>query len=109
MGSARRRFSINHRQELRKAAAADERSGHRNMNYCGPDVCLFDYVGLVFRMRARSMRNSGRPRRLSLPTPKEIITMPLDADLLRWFRRERRYQTRVNAILRAYMQAHKSV
>ena len=43
-----------------------------------------------------------------LPTPKEMVTMRLDADLLRWFRRERGYQTRINAILRAYMQAHES-
>jgi uncharacterized protein (DUF4415 family) len=43
-----------------------------------------------------------------LPTPKEAVTMRLDADLLRWFRRERGYQTRINAILRAYMQAHES-
>jgi uncharacterized protein (DUF4415 family) len=41
-----------------------------------------------------------------LPTPKEAVTMRLDADLLRWFRRDRGYQTRINAILRAYMQAH---
>lgn len=33
----------------------------------------------------------------------------LDADLLRWFRRERGYQTRINAILRAYMQAHREM
>ena len=43
-----------------------------------------------------------------LPTPKEIVTMRLDADLLRWFRRERGYQTRINAILRAYMKAQES-
>jgi len=43
-----------------------------------------------------------------MPTPKEIVTMRLDADLLRWFRRHRGYQTRINAILRAYMQAHDS-
>jgi uncharacterized protein (DUF4415 family) len=43
--------------------------------------------------------------KLVLPTPKEIVTIRLDADLLRWFRRERGYQTRINAILRAYMQA----
>jgi uncharacterized protein (DUF4415 family) len=42
-----------------------------------------------------------------LPTPKEAVTMRLDADLLRWFRRERGYQTRINA-MRAYMQAHES-
>ncbi len=41
-----------------------------------------------------------------LPVPKEIVTIRLDADLLRWFRRERGYQTRINAILRAYMQAN---
>jgi uncharacterized protein (DUF4415 family) len=43
-----------------------------------------------------------------LPSPKQIVTMRLDADLLRWFRRQRGYQTRINAILRAYMQAHQS-
>jgi uncharacterized protein (DUF4415 family) len=44
--------------------------------------------------------------KIVLPTPKEIVTIRLDADLLRWFRRERGYQTRINAILRSYMQAH---
>jgi len=43
-----------------------------------------------------------------MPARKEIVTMRLDADLLRWFRRERGYQTRINAILRAYMQGHES-
>ncbi|HUC62495.1 MAG TPA: BrnA antitoxin family protein [Alphaproteobacteria bacterium] len=43
--------------------------------------------------------------RLVLPRPKEIVTIRLDADLLEWFRRERGYQTRINAILRAYMRA----
>jgi uncharacterized protein (DUF4415 family) len=36
------------------------------------------------------------------------ITMRLDRDLLAWFRRQRGYQTRINAILRAYMNAHPS-
>jgi hypothetical protein len=34
---------------------------------------------------------------------------PFAFDLLRWFRQRRGYQTRINAILRAYMQAHESV
>jgi uncharacterized protein (DUF4415 family) len=34
--------------------------------------------------------------------------MRLDEDLLAWFRRQRGYQTRINAILRAYMNAHTS-
>jgi len=42
------------------------------------------------------------------PVRKQIVTMRLDADLLRWFRQQRGYQTRINAILRAYMSAHTS-
>jgi len=40
------------------------------------------------------------------PTRKQVVTVRLDADLLRWFRQQRGYQTRINAILRAYMSAH---
>jgi uncharacterized protein (DUF4415 family) len=40
-----------------------------------------------------------------LPSRKKLVTMRLDADLLLWFRRQRGYQTRINAILRAYMKA----
>lgn len=43
-----------------------------------------------------------------LPNRKEVITMRLDADLLEWFRQERGYQTRINAILRSYMKAHEA-
>jgi uncharacterized protein (DUF4415 family) len=41
-----------------------------------------------------------------LPRRKEVVTMRLDADLLDWFRQHRGYQTRINAILRAYMNAN---
>ena len=40
------------------------------------------------------------------PTRKTVVTMRLDTDLLAWFRQQRGYQTRINAILRAYMKAH---
>jgi len=40
------------------------------------------------------------------PKPKQPITVRLDADLLEWFRQQSGYQTRINAILRAYMKAH---
>ncbi len=40
-----------------------------------------------------------------VPRPKRTVTMRLDADLLDWFRANRGYQTRINAILRAYMNA----
>jgi len=42
------------------------------------------------------------------PARKTVVTMRLDADLLAWFRQQRGYQTRINAILRAYMKAHES-
>jgi uncharacterized protein (DUF4415 family) len=40
-----------------------------------------------------------------MPRSKKTVTMRLDADLLEWFRRNAGYQTRINAILRAYMNA----
>jgi uncharacterized protein (DUF4415 family) len=43
-----------------------------------------------------------------LPRPKQTITIRLDADLLGWLRRQDGYQTRINAVLRTYMEAHKS-
>jgi uncharacterized protein (DUF4415 family) len=42
------------------------------------------------------------------PMRKAVVTMRLDTDLLQWFRRLPRYQTRINAILRAYMTAQTS-
>ena len=44
--------------------------------------------------------------RVVMPQPKKTVTMRLDADLLEWFRRRPGYQTRINAVLRAYMNAH---
>jgi uncharacterized protein (DUF4415 family) len=46
-----------------------------------------------------------RDAQIVMPRRKETVTMRLDADLLEWFRKERGYQTRINAILRAYMSA----
>ena len=43
--------------------------------------------------------------RLVVPQRKKSVTIRLDADLLDWYRREKGYQTRINSILRAYMNA----
>jgi uncharacterized protein (DUF4415 family) len=43
--------------------------------------------------------------RVVIPTAKQTITIRLDADLLEWLRTQKGYQTRVNAVLRAYMDA----
>lgn len=50
--------------------------------------------------------NFWKDAKLVLPNKKVVVTMRLDADLLAWFRKQRGYQTRINAILRTYMKAH---
>ena len=41
------------------------------------------------------------------PEPKKMISLRLDADVLEYFRNQGKgYQTRMNAILRAYKEAH---
>lgn len=42
-----------------------------------------------------------------LPRAKQTVTIRLDADILDWLRQHKGYQTRINAVLRTYMEAHK--
>ena len=42
-----------------------------------------------------------------MPKPKELISIRLDSDVLEHFRHYPRYQTRINAILRAAMEHEK--
>ncbi|MEO7862872.1 MAG: BrnA antitoxin family protein [Nitrospirales bacterium] len=43
-----------------------------------------------------------------LPEPKTAVTIRLDRQVLNWFKTKGPgYQTRINALLRAYMEAHK--
>ena len=45
---------------------------------------------------------------LRLPQSKATVTIRLDRQVLEWFKAQGRgYQTRINALLRAYMEAHK--
>ena len=46
-------------------------------------------------------------RRGLSPRVKKQLTLRLDGDVLDWFKRQGRgYQTRINALLRAYMEEH---
>jgi uncharacterized protein (DUF4415 family) len=46
--------------------------------------------------------------RLVIPEPKRAISLRLDADVLEFFKAQGKgYQTRMNAVLRAYMEARK--
>ena len=55
-------------------------------------------------MFARAMVRKGLK-----PLPrKSLLSLRIDADVLEWFRSQGRgYQSRMNALLRAFMQAHK--
>ena len=47
-----------------------------------------------------------RRARLVEPKPKKAVSMRLDEDVLNWFKaRGRGYQTRMNAVLRAYVES----
>jgi uncharacterized protein (DUF4415 family) len=44
---------------------------------------------------------------LRLPEPKQLITIRLDTDVVEWFKAQGKgYQTRMNAVLRRYMEVH---
>ena len=45
--------------------------------------------------------------KLRMPKRKQSVSLRLDPDVLDWFKHKGRgYQTRINAILRAYVEAH---
>jgi uncharacterized protein (DUF4415 family) len=48
------------------------------------------------------------PRVSPLPGAKEMVTLRLDPDVLAWFRKSGRgYQTRINAVPSAFVEAEK--
>ena len=47
-----------------------------------------------------------RKAKMRLPKGKQSVSLRLDRDVLDWFKRQGRgYQTRINAVLRAYIRA----
>jgi uncharacterized protein (DUF4415 family) len=47
-------------------------------------------------------------RGLSAPRAKTLLSLRVDSDVVEWFRAQGRgYQSRMNALLRAYMDAHR--
>jgi uncharacterized protein (DUF4415 family) len=49
-------------------------------------------------------------RGLKPVSPKMQLTIRVDSDVLEWYRKQGRgYQTRINRLLRAYMEAHQKV
>jgi uncharacterized protein (DUF4415 family) len=49
-----------------------------------------------------------RRAKIVLPEPKKAVSIRLDRDVMEWFRNQGKgYQTRINAVLRAYVQEQK--
>jgi uncharacterized protein (DUF4415 family) len=62
-----------------------------------------DTPKLTPEMFARAVVRRG----LKLVPRKEQLTIRVDSDVLEWYKQQGpRYQTRINALLRAYMQEH---
>jgi uncharacterized protein (DUF4415 family) len=68
------------------------------------DIDLSDNPELTPAMFARAVVRRGLK-----PVPRKTqLTLRVDGDVLEWFRKQGRgYQTQINALLRAYMEAHK--
>ena len=69
------------------------------------EIDLSDSPDITPKMFARGVVRRGlKPR-----GRKVQLTLRVDDDVLEWFKaRGRGYQTQINALLRAYMEAHKS-
>lgn len=68
------------------------------------DIDLSEIPELTPEMFARAVVRRG----LKPVTRKSQITLRIDGDVLEWFRKQGQgYQTMINSLLRAYMEAHK--
>ena len=69
------------------------------------DIDLSDMPEITPEMFAKAVVRRGLK-----PAPrKQQVTIRLDDDVLEWFRAQGKgYQTRINSLLRAYMEAHTS-
>ncbi len=69
------------------------------------DIDLSENPELTPEMFAHGIVRRG----LKTPPRKRQLTLRIDEDVLEWFRaRGPGYQTRINALLRAYVEAHRS-
>lgn len=68
------------------------------------DINFSDIPEVTPEQFARAIARKG----LKPLSPKQQVTLRLDADVLTWFRAQGRgYQTQINALLRAYVEAHR--
>jgi uncharacterized protein (DUF4415 family) len=89
----------------KKATSPVSRTNWRRVDALTDDqVDLSDAPEITPEMFARAIVRQG----LKLPS-KTQLTLRLDDDVVTWFRQQGKgYQTRINAVLRAYKEAHQS-
>ena len=69
------------------------------------DIDLSDSPEITPEMFAKAIVRRG----LKPVPPKAQITLRVDSEVLAWFKMQGQgYQTRINALLRAYMEAHRT-
>lgn len=69
------------------------------------DIDLSDIPEMPSEMFARAIVRRG----LKPVSRKAQLTLRVDSDVLDWYRKQGQgYQTKINALLRAYMDAHKA-
>lgn len=67
------------------------------------DIDLSDIPEASPEMFARAIVRRG----LKPVGPKKLLTLRIDQDVVEWYQRQGRgYQTRINSLLRAYMEEH---
>ena len=67
------------------------------------DIDLSDSPELTPEMFATAIVRKG----IATPIKKKQLTLRIDSDVIDWFRSQGKgYQTKINGLLRAYMEAH---
>ena len=67
------------------------------------DIDFSDCPEVTPEMFAKAVVRQGLPN----PKTKTQVTLRIDSDVLEWFKSQGRgYQTQINSLLRAYMEAH---
>ena len=68
------------------------------------DIDLSDCPEITPELFAKAVVQRGLP----VSTNKAQVTLRIDRDVLEWFKSQGRgYQTQINALLKAYMEAHR--
>ncbi len=68
------------------------------------DIDLSDCLEITPELFAKAVVRQGLPAAKN----KAQVTLRIDSDVLEWFKLQGRgYQTQINALLRAYMEAHR--